>query len=277
MQRSARSNVHLRFSLQKAQIDLRPELYLSYSYMNMVIAFAASLLPILILAILVFAKSVVVPPVVFAVLVPLPMVLAFTIYLLTFVVPDIRASGRARDIDAKLPYALNYIATLASAGITPDKIFGSLARQPIYGEVANESAYISRDLTILGRDIVTALTAAIDRSPSVKFQDLLQGAITAIQSGSDLKNYFLTKSEQYVYENRQDQKKFIESLAVLAESYVTVVVAAPLLLIVLLTVMTAFGSGGRSAITIGYIMMLILLPVAQAGFAVTIKAITPEA
>lgn len=273
---SAKSNVHLRLALQRAHISMRPEVYLAYSYTNIVFAFAGTA----VLVVLLFAARalglVAVPAGVFAVLIPAPALLAATIYLTAFLLPDLRASTRGRDIDAKLPYALNYIAIMASAGIPIDRIFASLARQPVYGEIANEAAWISRDMDMLGRDVVGALNAAIDRAPSIKFQDLLQGAIINVMAGGDLKNYFRAKSDQYAYESRLDQKKFLENLGVLAESFVVVVVAAPLFVLVLLSVMTMFGSSGGEALLIGYIMILALLPLAQAGFAMTIKTINLE-
>jgi flagellar protein FlaJ len=276
VRRSVEGNVHLQLSLQKAHIDLRPDVYLSYSFLNILLGLGITTVVVGVLAVLSVSGAMAVPAVVFVFLLPLPLLLGTTVYLLTFVAPDLRAAGRSRDIDARLPYALNYIATMASAGITPDKIFASLANQRIYGEVANEAAWISRDLRLLGKDTVSALTAAIDRSPSIKFQDLLQGAISAVTSGGDLKSYFLAKSEQFMYQNRQDQKKFLDSLGVLAESFVTVVVAAPLFLLVLLSVMSMFGSQGRAGLTLGYMIIFILLPLAQVGFAATIKFVTPE-
>jgi hypothetical protein len=57
---------------------------------------------------------------------------------------------------------------------------------------------------------------------------------------------------------------------------VTVVVAAPVFIIVLLSVMLMFGGSGTGMLTLGYILMLGLIPLAQLGFAATIKYVTPE-
>lgn len=274
---SARANLHLRLSLKKAHIPLRPEVYLAYSYLNAGLAFVGSGVLVASLALLTQARVLEVPVVAFVFLVPLPLLLAGTIYALTFLLPDVRASSRARDIDAKLPYALNYVSTMAAAGVTPEKIFSSLAAQRIYGEVAHEAAWITRDLSLLGQDLITALTNAIERSPSIKFQDLLQGAITALTSGEDLKGYFLAKSEQFVASNRQEQRRFLDNLAVLAESYVTVVVAAPLFIIVLLSVFLMFGAQAENMFLAGYALVFLFLPLAQVGFALTASGLTPEA
>jgi archaeal flagellar protein FlaJ len=276
VKKSADANAHLSLALRKANIQMRPEVYLATSYMNMLIAFLSTLALLLVSGILYLFGVAFMGAGMFLLLVPLPLLLAMTIYLVTFVMPDLRAGQRAKDIEAKLPYALSFISTMASAGVTPQGIFASLAKQPIYGEVAKEAALISRDLEILGRDVITALTEAIDRSPSIRFQDLLQGAITTLSSGGDIKHYFLAKSEQYVYDNRQLQRRFLDNLSVMAESFVTVVVAAPLFLIVLLSVAITFGGNGENLLNIGYILVLVLLPLAQAAFALSIQSMTPE-
>jgi flagellar protein FlaJ len=149
-----------------------------------------------------------------------------------------------------------------------------LAKQDVYGEIQKEMAWIVRDAEVLGIDLLTALSRAQDRSPSVKLQDFLQGISTNLATGGDLDTYFQDKSEQYLTENRQQQESFIESLGVLAESFVTVVVAAPLLIVVLMSVMTTFSSGG--SLTMGYILTLLVVPASQFGFILAINTMTPE-
>lgn len=272
-QRSGESSGRLRSTLQKAHIDVRPEVYLSMAYLNAVFAVVVGLVLDAFLARMATSGR----PLPFVVALALPAALGFLTYLVTFFAPDIVANGRGRDIDAKLPYALNYVATLAGAGLPPERIFASLAAQPIYGAMAEEAAWITRDLRILGKDVVTAFNLAIDRSPSSRLQDLLQGAITSVTSGGQLKDYFLAKAEQFLTDNRQDQKKFLDSLGILAESYVTVVVAAPVFLLVLMTVMLVFGTGGTASLDVWYLLILVVIPLAQLGFAATIKFVTPEA
>lgn len=269
-------NPRLRMGLLRAHIYQRPEVYMASFLLTMSIGFVALFIPAMFLLVLFVTGAIDVPANLVLLMVPAPFLLAIGIYIQAFLGPELRSASRARDIDAKLPYALNYVATMASAGVTPGKIFDSLSQQDVYGEIANEAALIRRDLQVIGLDIVTSLSKALQRSPSVRWADLLQGAITTLTSGGDLKDYFLNKSEQYLLDNRQEQKSFMESLGVLAESFVTVVVAAPLFLLVMLSVMTSFGADDQEMLMIGYVLILVLLPVAQAGFALTIKFITPE-
>jgi flagellar protein FlaJ len=270
-------NPRLKLSLQKAHIYLRPEAYLAAAMLTTVLIVLGTAVPIMVLMAGVAVGLANVPLRLLLLLIPIPIVAGAMMYLLAQVLPDLRAATRARDINAKLPYALNYLATMAAAGATPEQVFASLAKQPIYGAVSHEAAWITRDVDLLGTDIVSALSRAIERSSSPKWQDLLQGAITALTSGGDLRTYFANKAEQFLYENRQDQKRFLEGLGVLAESFVTVVVAAPLFLIVILSVMTSLGGSADQALLLGYMLIFVMLPLSQLGFAMTIKTMTPEA
>ncbi len=274
--RLARNNPHLMLALQRAHMQIRPEVYMASVLQTMAFAALAAIVPALLFMVAWLAGIIPEGGRLVWLMIPLPVVAALTIYLGSLLLPDLRAKNRARSIDNNLPFALNFISTMASAGATPPAVFASLARQELYGAVAEEAAWIERDLNVLGFDVVTALNKAIDRSPSARFQDFIQGVITVLTSGGDLKTYFLAKADQFMYENQQEQKKFLESLGVLAESFVVVVVAAPLFLIVMLSVMTLFGGDARQMLVIGYMMILIMLPLAQAGFAVTISTMSPE-
>jgi flagellar protein FlaJ len=273
----ADANWRLGLALQRSHILRRPEEYLAKARRRALWTAAAALAP---LAVCLAALAIGRPLVPTLALLPLALLApaaGFAAYGAATVVPHVRAVLRARQIDAKLPYALNFLATLAAAGATPQALFASLARQPIYGAVARESARLTRDIELLGCDVVTAMGRAGQRTSSAKWQDLLQGAITALTSGGDLRTYFRDKAEQFLLDNRHDQKRFLESLGVLAECFVTVVVAAPLFLIVILSVMTSLGGSVSQTVVVGYTLVLVVLPVAQAGFILTIRTMTPEA
>jgi hypothetical protein len=106
-------------------------------------------------------------------------------------------TDRKKKIDVNLAYAINFISAMASAGVTPTEIFKSLSKQRIYGEIRDEALWIFRDISILGKDIISAIKANINRTPSEKFKEFLQGAIVTVQSGGALKPYFMAKAEQY--------------------------------------------------------------------------------
>jgi len=265
---------YIKRALEKAFMEIRPEAYIAYAWMNALMGAIAGIV-LIILYFFVFPSFITLPPKLLSIIIPSPILFAALAYFITLMIPESRANRRRKDIDAKLPYALNFIAAMATAGILPSKIFKSLAEQPVYGEVHKEAAWIYRDIEIFSIDIITALRNAANRTPSIKFQEFLQGAITTITSGGDLKKYFMAKADEYMRENRRTQKEFLQTLGVLAESYVTVVVAAPLFLIIILSVMSLFGGPANTALIL-YFIAFIMLPLANIGFAVAIQSMAPE-
>ena len=53
--------------------------------------------------------------------------------------------------------------------------------------------------------------------------------------------------------------------------------AGPLFILILLSVMTSFGSDARQVLILGYIVVIAVVPLAQAAFSYAIGVITPEA
>jgi flagellar protein FlaJ len=110
----------------------------------------------------------------------------------------------------------------------------------------------------------------------VKFQDFLQGVVTTTLSGGQLKPYFLMKSEQFARLATLDSKKNQETLGMLAESFVTVVVAMPLFLIVMMSLMALVGKTAGSSILLLDMIVYVMIPVSQLGFIVVIKGMMEE-
>lgn len=201
----------------------------------------------------------------------LPTVLTFS-FLLFF--PYLRRSERQREIDANLPHGLNYLLALAAAGLQPRQLFRSLAQQKVYGALAEECQLVSRDLEILGMDVLSALRSAQARTPSEKFKEFLQGAISAFSSGVDLEAYLRSKGEQYTREEIESQRQSLDVIGLMAETFLVVVVAAPLFLLVLLSVMSM--SSGDDVIFWGYLIALAYIPISQIGISVVVQSLNPR-
>lgn len=195
------------------------------------------------------------------------------VYKVFQIYPSIMASDRKRRIDSMLPYAVNYMSAMSGAGVLPVDLFRSLANNEIYGEMSVECRYLVRDLEILGHDLVTAMKNLSVTTPSLAFQEFLQGAITVVTSGGQLEPYFQVKTEQYIAENRQNQKEFLETLGLLGETYVTAFVAGPLFLVVVISIMSIMGSAQMLYL---YIIIYALIPIGSIMYVVLISMMSPE-
>jgi len=195
-------------------------------------------------------------------------------FLVFLMYPSIVAGNRRRNIDATLPYAINYITTMSTAGIPPAEIFRQLGSSPMYGESAVEARFIAMEIDLFGRDLIDALRLISATTPSLRMKEFLQGAMGCISAGSSLTEYFRTKAEQYSLENRQSQKLFLDTLGLISESYVTAMVAGPLFLIILQSIMAILSQSSQPIFM--YIIIYMMIPFGSIMFVILISSMTPE-
>jgi len=124
---------------------------------------------------------------------------------------------------------------------------------------------------MMGVDTITALTNAIKISPSDKFKEFIQGILAVIQSGSELGPYFERCVEKYMKDDLIDRKRNLESLAIMAESFVVTVIAFPLFLVIIISIMGLTSEGGMD-FGFMYIIAFMVLPMSYAGFYVMMSS-----
>ncbi len=265
-----RANSHLQEALQSAHMEIRAGAYLSYVLLSTMLGFLSSLITIILfLFILLPFVHVFLDTGLIIFFLFMPVFISVIIYASLLLLPKTRAKARKKKIDANLAYAINFISAMASAGVTPSEIFKSLSKQDIYSEVKEESAWIYRDVSLLGYDILSAIKRNIARTPSQRFKEFLQGMVVTVTSGGSLKSYFIHKVDQYLWENRNQQKQLLETLGIMAESYVTAAVAGVLLLLIVIPLMMII-TGDWNAIFL-YVLILMVVPLIHLGFAVVIR------
>jgi len=99
--------------------------------------------------------------------------------------------------------------------------------------------------------------------------------MASISSGGNLTDYFRNKANQYALENRQTQKMFLDTLALISESYVTAMVAGTLFLIIIQSIMSVL-VGGNSSLMFLYIIIYMMIPFGTMMFIIMISSMTPE-
>jgi len=273
VQARKKEDPELEDSLLRAHIKLRPEEYLAVAWMNTTFAAVGAVIAASVAALFLFFLQI---PIL-TLLILLGLVAALPIffsYMYFFGLPvgyhgkpASMAKKRGHRIDKKISGAMSFVSAMASADVPVDVIFKELSKQTIYGEVAREAEWITRDTELLGLDILTAIRKASARSPSPKFQDFLQGVVTTSTSGGQLKPYFLVKAEQFEKEDRLEMRQRMETLGMLAESFVTVVVAFPLFLVVIMAIMALISKGSSGTILVLlYVVVGLMIPLSQFGF-----------
>lgn len=199
------------------------------------------------------------------------LIIPFLTWKISLKLPSWKIKTVAPKIDRALPYASSFVAAMAAANATPEKIFKALASpdsKRIYGPISDEAALVYRDVNYLGKDMVSSLKMAVERAPSEKLAEFMQGIVGTMTSGGNLKLYFLNRAEYYSQENRVRVRRVIETLALFAESYVVSAVAMPIFIMIIM-VITLWVSGSGFSMDKPMMNMIVfgMLPMMQGGFA----------
>ncbi len=205
----------------------------------------------------------------------LTLALGGTTLILFLMYPKFRVGERKGAINRDLPAAVTFMYALSRSGMNIIELFRALsASRYTYGEVSRETEVILRDMDYFGNDLRTALHNISELTPSDKFQDLMYNLLTVIDSGGDIPSYFRDKSEQYAQSAKYEQKGFLETLALIAESYVTAFVAGPLFIIIMGVMMSVMGSDTMLSL---YAIVYMVIPVGSLMFVFMIGIMTPGA
>lgn len=249
---------------EKANFQIEYQQYLSVSIVTSIISALLSIMILLLLSLFVSFNN-------WLVLITIPVILGFSIAGILYIFPNLVVKNRQKEIDRYLPFAVNYLNTMAKTNIAPVEIFHSLSTLSTYGCIKVESLKIVKEVKMMGVDNITALKHAIDRSPSEKFKGFLQGLIGTIQAGSSLTTYLSNMAEYYMKEDLRTREKNLESLSLIAELFVIAVIAFPIFLIIIVTVFGFIGETSPSSYDMIFYISFIVLPLSYLGFFYIIK------
>jgi flagellar protein FlaJ len=267
----------LREDLLKADLKIDFPIYVSYILFFPTLAFIA-IIPATIILAIIFEASLILA---------LILGLAFgimgwaSIFAFLYFYPSNEAGSRKRNIENELPYLASHMAVLSQGGLTPERIFTSLSMldtKRVRSVAGQESKNILRDISLLGLDVVTAMEKSTKRSPSRRFADLLNGFIAVTLSGGDMTKYFLSSAKGLMDSARISARQLVETLATIAELYVAVMVAFPLLVVIMLSVMGMIGGGigGYSVMSIMYLASYIAVPISALLMLVILDSVLPS-
>jgi len=190
--------------------------------------------------------------------------------------PIYKASALKRLIEKNLVYSANYMTILSSAGATTEDTFNSLRRVGQVFGLRDSASSIVKHVELLGEDTIAALDGESRRTPSKEYADFLQGYIATIQSGGNVQNYLMTMAKKFMDSRRRLLNKMIGQLGLAGELFVAALVALPIIMVTMLSIMGFFGGevmGGLSAPQLMAMMVYVLIPFTAVGVLVFIDAV----
>lgn len=201
---------------------------------------------------------------------------------LTFVglqlTPIINAKTRASKLGEEIPHYIGYMATLCASGLSLEGIFKSISRENSIEEIVKDARFVTRNIEILGMDVVTAINDLIKRTPKGSYSELLDGSIITFKSGGNLREYFLAAAKVHLEEKKLNVKRSTESLGILAEMYTILLIVFPLMAIIMLSIMAIMSPnlGGFDLITLMNMLTYILVPLFGIILLIMMNSMVPK-
>jgi pilus assembly protein TadC len=192
--------------------------------------------------------------------------------------PYSRVAQRAKNIKANLPFAINHMAAVAASGVPPVKMFKLIAQSKEYGEISTEIEKIVEYIELFGYDLLTALKSAAATTPSEDFKEYMDGIVSNIESGSDIKVYMNEKSKEALLEYELERQKYSETISTYSDIYTGILIAAPLFFVAALSLVSILGGvvGGIPVDTLIVIGTYLIIPLLNIGFLVFLQFTQPE-
>lgn len=245
------SYTRLTTALRQALIPLPVDMYLARS-----IYYSLAVSVLVLLASLIYIPKYGLHVLLYAV--PISVLLGFITYRLFHYYPRLVGGAAGSRIDLALPSAIAYMYALSRGGMELIEVIRSLGRERhTYEGVADHIGYVVRDIDYFNIGITDALHNASTRSPSKHLRDFFEGLATVIDTGGNLTEYFRSKSEQYYELAEIEQERYLRSIGVLAEAYITAFVAGPIFLI---TVIVVLGLINSNSITLLSVLIYGVIP-----------------
>jgi archaellum biogenesis protein FlaJ (TadC family) len=189
---------------------------------------------------------------------------ALVTMMIMYIYPGLKASGRKAPIDKNLPYVTNFLTLLSSSNVPPSLIFESMAKIDTLKEVRLEFSNVIRDVEIFGKDLLSSIVDNAKLTPNEQLGDILEGYVATVRTGGNPTEYLKIYTDIVTKERLGKLDVMLESLSAMAEIYIMMLVAAPLLFIVLFVTLGMIGSssfGGISMSTILYLLTYLGIPI----------------
>jgi len=197
--------------------------------------------------------------------------------ILMYFYPQSEGKNIGAKIDQELPFVAIHMSAIATSGVEPVNIFKVIIKNEEYKYSRLEFRKLLNLINFQGADLVTALKKVSDSSPSLKLRELLDGLATTITSGGDLHEFLEKHADTLLFDYKIEREKYTRTAETFMDIYISIVIAAPMILLMLFVIM---GSTGMyfMGLTTNLMSMLIIfiIVVLNIGFLVFLRLKQPK-
>jgi len=174
--------------------------------------------------------------------------------------PKTEASSIQKRIEQELPFVTINMSAIAGSKVEPTNIFKIIVEGQDYPYTKKEFKKLLNQVNLYGYDLVNALKNIAKNTSSQKLTELFNGLATTISSGGDLNEFLNKRAETLLLDYRLEREKYIKSAETMMNVYISIVIAAPMILMLMLIMISI--AGLSFGIGIGMLTFIILAVVA---------------
>lgn len=224
---------NLPLELRKSNLNMLFEGYVAMMLMSVFLSFAFALF---LTAILLVSGTIGALTGIF-----LPIVIPIIVFLALYFYPGTEGSSISSRINAELPFAVIHMNSISGSGIAPVEIFKIIAMSKEYPYLRKELRKVLNQINIYGYDLVSALNNVAKTTSNQHLAELFIGISTTINSGGSLSSFFEKRAETLLNDYRLEREKAIKVAETSMDIYISVVIAAPMMLMLMLVMISVSG------------------------------------
>ncbi len=171
------------------------------------------------------------------------LILPSATFIMGYFFPTMERKSLESQINRELPFATIHMSSISGSMVDPSKIFQIIISTGEYPNLKKEFTKLQNEINIYGYDIVTSLKNRAMNSPSRKLSDLFNGLATTITSGGNLPEFFEKRAQSLLFDYKIFMEKQTKASETFMDIYISVVIAAPMVLMLLLMMMRISGLG----------------------------------
>ena len=157
--------------------------------------------------------------------------------ILFYFAPFAIANNRKHSIETNMPFGINHMSAIVSAGVPPEKVFKMLVEYGEYGEFSKEINKIVKRMNTFGEELDKSIKYVLKTTPSEKFREFLYGMISVVEGGGNVNEYLNQMASVSMFDYKMKRKRYLESLSTFGDIYTVILIAAPFFIISLFTIM----------------------------------------
>jgi len=233
--------VNMNRELRKANLPFLSHTYVSMSFLTSLISFFVAFLILIFLLFFTFpslatpSESIIIR---FLKFFWIPIITPIALFFIMVYYPSAEKKAIARKINQELPFITIHMAAIAGSNIEPTNIFTIIISGKEYPFTRREIKKVLNQINLYGYDLVSALRASAGLTSSEKLSELFSGFATTITSGGDLEAFLSKRADSLIFDFKTESEKATRMAETFMDIYISVVIAAPMILTLLLVMMS---------------------------------------